>query len=197
MSRESWGEEVGNMIANLEHDLRNPLTAIMGHSDLLGLTALDGEQRAHLARVQEACERLLQIVETIAERVSAPHRTVLYVEDDPANVRLIEGILVHRPGIRLLSAADARTGLGIVREALPDLVLLDLGLTDRPGADVLRDIKADPDTAHIPVVVVSSDGTGVTMDNLASAGAAGCLTKPLDIVAFLEAVDAAMSVGSR
>lgn len=188
MSDEIVGE-VGELITNLEHDLRNPLTAIMGFSDLLGMTDLDGEQRDHLARIQEASERLLQIVETMSERATASRMTLLYVEDDPANVHLIEGILVHRPGIRLLSASDARSGLKIVQEASPDLVILDLGLPDRPGAELLDDLKADPTTAGIPVVVMSSDETGDTIDKLLAAGARDYLTKPLDIVAFLEVVD--------
>lgn len=180
---------VAELIANLEHDLRNPLQAIMGFSDLLGMTGLDGEQRNHLGRIQEASERLLQIVETLSERATAKRMNVLYVEDDPLNVRLIEGILVHRPGVRLLSATDARSGLRLVHESSPDLVILDLGLPDRPGAELLDNMKADPATAEIPVVVVSSDVTGETIDKLLAAGARGYLTKPLDIVAFLEVVD--------
>ena len=76
MSGRESNEELDNLIAILEHDLRNPLTAIMGFSDLLGMTELDPDQRELLSRVQGACERLLEVVETMAERTGAsPRRT--------------------------------------------------------------------------------------------------------------------------
>ena len=76
MSGRESNEELDNLIATLEHDLRNPLTAIMGFSDLLGMTELDPDQRELLSRVQGACERLLEVVETMGERTGAsPLRT--------------------------------------------------------------------------------------------------------------------------
>ena len=76
MSTESEDDNLGDAIARLEHDLRNPLTAIMGFSDLLGMTDLDDHQRAHLARIQQASDRLLEILETMSERAgTAPRRT--------------------------------------------------------------------------------------------------------------------------
>jgi signal transduction histidine kinase len=134
----SWVREV---MAKLEHDLRNPLTAVMGFADLLGMSELNEPQREHLNRIHQAAEQLLQVLETMEERAMAPQRTVVYLEDDPGNVGLIGGILVHRPGVRLLAATDAASGLDMVRKEMPDLVLLDLGLPDRNGTEVLADLR--------------------------------------------------------
>ncbi|HUR50252.1 MAG TPA: response regulator [Acidimicrobiales bacterium] len=180
----SW---IADVMAKLEHDLRNPLTAVMGFADLLGMSDLDEAQRQHLNRIHQAAEQLLQVLETMEERAVAPQRTVVYLEDDAGNVGLIGGILVHRPGVRLISAADAATGLSIVRKEMPDLVLLDLGLPDRNGADVLTDLKADPTTADIPVVVISASAD--RREDVLAAGAEAYLSKPLEIVEFLEIVD--------
>jgi len=180
----SWVREV---MAKLEHDLRNPLTAVMGFADLLGMSELNERQRDHLDRVQQAAEQLLHVIETMEERAIAPQRTVVYLEDDPGNIGLIAGIIVHRPGVRLLTAPNAAAGLSLVRTEMPDLLLLDLGLPDRDGAEVLADLKADAATAHIPVVVIS--GSTDRREGVLAAGAEAYLSKPLDIVEFLEIVD--------
>lgn len=178
---------VTDIMSKLEHDLRNPLTAVMGFADLLGMSDLNEHQRDHLNRIHQAAEQLLQVVETMEERAVAPRRTVVYLEDDAGNIGLIGGILVHRPGVRLMTAPDAATGLEIVRTELPDLVLLDLGLPDRNGAGVLKELKADATTAQIPVVVIS--GSSDSREQVLEDGAEAFLSKPLEIVEFLEIVD--------
>lgn len=174
-------------MSKLEHDLRNPLTAVMGFADLLGMSELNEHQRDHLNRIHQAAEQLLQVVETMEERAVAPRRTVVYLEDDAGNIGLIGGILVHRPGVRLITAPDATTGLELVRKEMPDLVLLDLGLPDRSGGTVLADLKADRATAEIPVIVIS--GSQDSRDQVIAEGAEAFLSKPLEIVEFLELVD--------
>jgi len=178
---------LSGVMATLEHDLRNPLTAVMGFSDLLAMTELDEHQRDNLNRIHQAAEQLLQVIETMEERAVAPQRTVVYLEDDPGNIGLIGGILVHRPGVRMVTAPDAQRGLEMVRKELPDLVLLDLGLPDRDGSEVLKDLKVDAQTSDIPVVVIS--GSASRRDEILAAGAEVFLSKPLDIVEFLEVVD--------
>lgn len=178
---------VSDVMAKLEHDLRNPLTAVMGFADLLGMTDLNEQQRDHLNRIHQATEQLLQVVETMEERAIAPQRTVVYLEDDAGNIGLIGGILVHRPGVRLITAPDAASGLDLVRKHMPDLVLLDLGLPDRDGSAVLADLKSEPATAEIPVVVIS--GSSGSREQMLSVGAEAFLSKPLEIVEFLEIVD--------
>ena len=82
---------------------------------------------------------------------------VLLIEDNLANLTLIENVLTRRSDVRLLAAMHGSLGLDLAREHHPDLVLLDLHLPDQSGAEVLRRLQSDPDTAGIPVVVVSAD----------------------------------------
>jgi PAS domain S-box-containing protein len=120
-----------------------------------------------------------------------PHReaTLLYVEDNLANLSLVEAILLSRPGWRTVAALQGQLGVELAREHLPDLVLLDLHLPDIPGEEVLRRLRGDARTAGIPVVVVSADATPASLERLRAAGADAYLTKPLDVEEFLEVVD--------
>jgi CheY-like chemotaxis protein len=121
----------------------------------------------------------------------APHRaaTLLYVEDNLANLSLVETILLSRPGWRTIPAMQGQLGVELAREYLPDVVLLDLHLPDIPGAEVLRRLRTDPWTAGIPVVVVSADATPASLERLRAAGADAYLTKPLDVDEFLRTVE--------
>jgi CheY-like chemotaxis protein len=121
----------------------------------------------------------------------APHReaTLLYVEDNLANLSLVETILLSRPGWRTVPALQGQLGVELAREHLPDLVLLDLHLPDLPGDEVLRRLRADPRTAGIPVVIVSADATPGSVERLRQAGADAYLTKPLDVDEFLGVVE--------
>jgi len=115
--------------------------------------------------------------------------TVLYVEDNLANLSLIETILAERPGITLLSALQGSLGFDLAVEHQPDLILLDLHLPDVPGSEVLERLRADERTAALPVVVISADATPRRMERLLEAGAQAYLPKPLDVDQFLATLD--------
>ena len=115
-------------------------------------------------------------------------RTVLYIEDNLSNLRLIEEILAEHPNIKLLTAMQGQMGLDLARQHSPDLVLLDLHLPDVPGSHVLAQLKAGEMTRDIPVVIVSADATYGQIDRLMTAGAREYLTKPIDINKFLRIV---------
>jgi PAS domain S-box-containing protein len=115
--------------------------------------------------------------------------TLLYVEDNLANLSLVETILSERPGWKTIPALQGRMGTELAREHAPDLVLLDLHLPDVQGDEVLRRLRADKRTSGIPVVMISADATPRTIDRLLSEGADAYLTKPLDVDEFLAAID--------
>jgi PAS domain S-box-containing protein len=122
-------------------------------------------------------------------RKYAAERCLLYVEDTLANVQLVEGVLERRPSVRLIPAMLGQLGLDLAREYRPDLVLLDVHLPDLDGGEVLHQLRADPATRHIPVVVLSADATQHQIDNLMSAGARAYLTKPIGVRRLLEVLD--------
>ena len=115
--------------------------------------------------------------------------TLLYVEDNAANLRLVERALERRPGVRFLSAMLGRVGLELAREHQPDLIVLDLNLPDIGGDQVLAALRAEPLTRGIPVLVLSADATQRQRQRLLALGAQAYLTKPLDLRTFLSTLD--------
>jgi len=115
--------------------------------------------------------------------------TILYIEDNLANLKLIERVVARRPWIRLLSAMQGRLGLELARQHRPDLVLLDLHLPDLSGEEVLERLRLDPRTAAIPVVVISADATRRRIERLEADGIHAYLTKPFDVERLLTVFD--------
>ena len=115
---------------------------------------------------------------------------MLHIDDNPSNLRLVERILAQRPGVKLIAANQGARGLELARQHSPDLILLDLHLPDLPGDEILRQLRADPHTAQIPVVVISADATAAQIAHLRAAGASDYLTKPINVRQFLARVDA-------
>ena len=115
--------------------------------------------------------------------------TLLYIEDNLSNLKLIERLLERRPQVRLLSSMQAMPGIELARQYLPELILLDLNLPDIGGEEALRRLRADPLTREIPVIIVSADATPSRARRLLDAGASDYLTKPLDMARFLEVID--------
>ncbi|HEX4492431.1 MAG TPA: response regulator [Acidimicrobiia bacterium] len=114
--------------------------------------------------------------------------TVLYVEDNASNLRLVERILAGHAEYSLVSATTGRAGLRLARERRPDLVLLDLHLPDINGDVVLERLRSSPEARETPVLMLSADATPAQVDRLRELGATDYMTKPLDIEQFLETV---------
>jgi len=124
-----------------------------------------------------------------AASASQTQGTVLYIEDNLANLRLLERIVARRPGITLLSTIQGSRGLELARDHRPDLILLDLHLPDVSGTEVLARLLADPATKSIPVVILSADATPGQISRLVEQGAHAYLTKPLDVKQILVLFD--------
>jgi PAS domain S-box-containing protein len=122
----------------------------------------------------------------------AGQQTILYIEDNLSNLKLIERLFERRPQVRLLPTMQATQGIELARQHLPALILLDLHLPDMGGEEALRRLRADPLTRQIPVIVVSADATSGNTRRLLEAGASDYLTKPLDMTRFLDVIDATL-----
>ena len=123
------------------------------------------------------------------EQSAGGSRTVLYIEDNLANLELIQGILAYRPSVHLISAMQGMLGVDQATHHHPDLILLDLHLPDIPGEEVFKRLIADPRTADIPVVIVSADASQETLRRLEGLGASRFLTKPVNVQLFLKTID--------
>jgi signal transduction histidine kinase/ActR/RegA family two-component response regulator len=114
---------------------------------------------------------------------------VLSIEDNAANLRLIERVFANRADIEIVAAIQGRLGIDIARNTQPAVILLDLHLPDMPGADVLERLRTDPLTRDIPVIIVSADASPRQIAHLLGVGATAYLTKPLDVHKLEETVD--------
>jgi PAS domain S-box-containing protein len=121
-----------------------------------------------------------------------PLRTLLYVEDNPANLMLIEDLIARRPDIRLLSAKDADGGIEIARNELPDVILMDINLPGISGIKALKILARDPRTALIPVVALSANAIPRDIEKGLEAGFFRYLTKPIKVEAFMHTLDLAL-----
>lgn len=122
----------------------------------------------------------------------APLRTVLYVEDNPANLELVELLIARRTDLRLLSAADGNLGIEFARVYLPEVILMDINLPGISGISAMKILRADPATAHIPIIALSANAVPRDIEKALEAGFSNYLTKPIKVNEFMEAMDVAL-----
>jgi PAS domain S-box-containing protein len=119
-------------------------------------------------------------------------RTVLYVEDNQANMQLVEQLIERRPGMRLLSAGDGASGIALARNHLPDVILMDINLPGISGIQALNILRSDPATEHIPVIAISANAMSHNIRKGLEVGFFRYLTKPIKVNEFMEALDLAL-----
>jgi len=117
-------------------------------------------------------------------------RQVLYVEDNPVNAVIIGELLARRPDLKLHVAVDGASGVAQALDIRPDLILLDMQLPDCDGFEVLRRLRAEPATAHIPCIALSANAIPEEIERALGAGLSDYWTKPLDFKAFMASLDA-------
>jgi PAS domain S-box-containing protein len=123
----------------------------------------------------------------------APSRLLLYVEDNPANMMLVEQLMKRRPDIQLLTAVDGTIGVEIARNSLPNVILMDINLPGISGIEALTILREDPVTAHIPVVALSANAMPRDIAMGMDAGFFRYLTKPIKVKEFMETLNEALA----
>jgi signal transduction histidine kinase/ActR/RegA family two-component response regulator len=175
------------------------LVELMGGT--IGVTSSPGVGSVFWIELQAAAPPALASPEreapAPAPAVSAEHdaapRLLLYVEDNPANLKLVEELIGFRPDLRLLAASDGPRGLALARAELPEVILMDINLNGMSGFDVLRALRHDPRTAGIPVIALTANAMPRDVERGLAAGFAHYLTKPVDVDKFTAAIDAALA----
>jgi CheY-like chemotaxis protein len=121
-------------------------------------------------------------------------RTLLYIEDNPANMELVEQLIARRPELRLLKAVTGTLGIELARSALPDVILMDINLPGLSGTAALKILREDPATAHIPVVALSANAMPRDIESGLEAGFFYYLTKPIKVKEFMDTLDVALEL---
>jgi CheY-like chemotaxis protein len=117
---------------------------------------------------------------------------LLYVEDNPANLRLVEQLIARRPELNLLTAMTGELGIELARLHLPEVILMDINLPDISGIEALQVLRADPTTSRIPIVAISANAMPHDIEKGLQAGFFRYLTKPIRIDEFLETLNVAL-----
>jgi CheY-like chemotaxis protein len=151
-----------------------------------------------LSKVQVVDPALLEpaVAARAPESLGAPVRTLLYVEDNPDNLDLIEHILSDRPDLHLLTAQAGELGMELALKHQPALILMDLNLPGITGTDAMKRLRADPATAHIPIIALSANAMPQDIKKAIEAGFSGYITKPFEIPQLLEGLDAALRMAA-
>ncbi len=144
---------------------------------------------------QPAADRAMLMPLSPQARGSAGRRrTLLYVEDNPANLLLVEHIIENIPHLHMLSARDGNHGIALARTHQPDVILMDINLPGIDGFQALKILRDDPATAHIPVLAISANAMPRDIQKGLEAGFLCYLTKPIKINEFMEALGRALQL---
>jgi CheY-like chemotaxis protein len=198
-------------LQDFAREFRVPLAAVIGFADLLSVAykgeiselndlAVASHQLMELVTGLESAEALALLedepVAPVAAVTPAPPRSqlVLHVEDNETNFRLVERILEDRSELKVLWAKNGQDGIVQTVQNNPALVLLDLNLPDIHGSELLHQLKNNPTTKDIPVIIISADVSPTQIERMLQAGATNYLTKPFEIKRLLCLVDEALAV---
>ena len=129
--------------------------------------------------------------------IDAPQKILLYIEDNAANMRLVERLIDRRTDIKLLKAVDGSLGIALAKASLPDVILMDINLPGISGIDALKVLREDVTTAHIPVVAISANAMSRDIEVGRQLGFFRYLTKPIVVEEFMSTLDLALRLNSE
>jgi len=130
-------------------------------------------------------------------RLTAGGYSLLYVEDNPSNLRLMEHLVGTQPNVQMYSAPSGGLGLELAKARRPDVIVLDLNLPGMSGFDILKHLKSHPETWNTPVLALTAAAMPNDVKRGLAAGFFRYIAKPLDVNAFLTAIEDALSDSHR
>jgi len=140
---------------------------------------------------------LKPIAQTAATSTATSQSTILYIEDNPGNLKLVEQLIAFRADLRLLTASAGRLGIELARAHRPTIILMDINLPDINGIEALRILRSDPSTAYIPVLALSANAMPRDIENGLRAGFFGYLTKPIKVNEFMDTINKALEMAKN
>jgi CheY-like chemotaxis protein len=198
LGQEAGGEEgtgIGLVVAKRLVEL---MGGVIGVESTLGLGSVFWFELISVAEPHLAME---ESGAAVAAQPQVPRptrlRTLLYVEDNPANLRLVEQIIARHPGICLLTAVNGSLGIQTARDNQPEVILMDINLPGISGFEALKILRDDPATAHIPVVAVSANAMPSDIERGLKAGFFRYITKPIKVHDFMDAIDLALEFAGK
>jgi CheY-like chemotaxis protein len=193
LGQETKGEEGTGIGLVMTKRLIELMGGIIGVESTLGLGTVFWIE---LIRAEEVQPALGDIHHSVLSPVPVQRdhslRTLLYVEDNPANLKLVEQLIGRRPDVRLLSAGNATLGIALARIHQPEVILMDINLPGISGVKALNILRQDPLTRHIPVVAISANAMPHDIQQGIEAGFFRYITKPIKITEFMDTLDTAL-----
>jgi signal transduction histidine kinase/CheY-like chemotaxis protein len=194
LGQESGGEEGTGIGLVVTQRLVHLMGGEIGVESTPGVGSVFWVQMALTAAPALAAHECVTVeVPRLGATAGSPQHTLLYVEDNPANLELVELIIGRRADLRLLSAADASLGIEFARVYQPEVILMDINLPGISGIEALKILRADPVTAHIPVIALSANAVPRDIQKGLDTGFFNYLTKPIKVNQLLDALDAALA----
>jgi PAS domain S-box-containing protein len=193
LGQEESGEEGTGIGLVVTKQLVELMGGLIGVESAVGVgTVFWVEFAAATAPALENIEEVSMERRPLVEREIGEQPTLLYVEDNPANLALVEQLIARRGDLKLLTAIDAHLGIELARAYLPDVILMDINLPGMSGYGALKLLSEDPATAHIPVLALSANAVPRDIEKGLEAGFFRYLTKPIRVREFMDALDVAL-----
>jgi len=193
LGQESSAEEGTGIGLVMSKRVVELMGGVIGVESTVGVGSVFWFELSSAAATQLAVDRAEPtVVPRAQDQHGAPLRTLLYVEDNPANLKLVEQLIARRPDLRLLSAVNGNLGIELARDNHPEVILMDINLPGISGIDALKILREDPATAHIPVVALSANAMPRDIEKGLQAGFFWYLTKPIKVNEFMDVLDVAL-----
>jgi CheY-like chemotaxis protein len=154
-------------------------------------------KRDNMPEVNSASDMREEFLEQIRGQEIAARHTLLYVEDNPANLMLVEQIMVEQPHISMFSARDGIHGVALARAHRPDVILMDINLPGISGIEAMNILRKDQTTMHIPIIALSANAMLQEVKLVQEAGFFSYLTKPIKINEFMNALNNALEFANN
>ena len=198
----SGGQETGSVSGTgIGLVVTKQLVELMG--GVLGVDSAVGDGSVFWVELQSTPAPELKVIvpEQAAPKlptrpIDDPQKILLYIEDNPANMRLVERLIDRRTDIKLLKAVDGLQGIALARASLPDVILMDINLPGISGIDALKVLREDAATAHIPVVAISANAMSRDIEVGRQLGFFRYLTKPIVVEEFMTTLDLALRLNN-